>query len=167
MDYSAVNEVLIIGTTPSVQDYALLESLGVRLVINMRLERPPYRNRHVPSLRLLWLPTLDSPFFPIPMHVFRRGVKAALEVIRNGGRVYVHCAAGRHRGVAMAAAILIALGHTPEQAMSLIKEKRAVADPEIWYIRWRILRFAEMWSIWKERQDSGAIPRCASRSPDG
>lgn len=145
MDYSQVNEALLIGTTPSVQDYALLEKLGVHLVINMRLERPPYRNRHAPSLRLLWLPTLDSPLFPIPMHVFRTGVKAALEVIRSGGRVYVHCAAGRHRGVAMAAAILIALGQTPEQAMALIKKKRQTADPDIWYIRRRILRFAKMW----------------------
>ncbi len=145
MDYSQINDVLYIGTTPGASEYSLLEALGVRLVINMRLERPPYRNRHAPSLRVLWLPSLDSPLFPIPMGAFERGVRAALETIQKGGKVYVHCSAGRHRGVAIGAAILIALGHTPEQAMALIKEKRRIADPDIWYIRRRILRFAQIW----------------------
>ena len=152
MDYSQINEVLILGTTPGRQDYALLNRLGVRLVINMRLERPPYSSSTVSRIRTLWLPTLDSPFFPIPMHALRRGVEAALAVIQDGGRVYVHCAAGRHRGVAMAAAILIALGQTPEQAMALIKEKRQVADPDIWYIRQRILRFAKVWQQLSENR---------------
>jgi hypothetical protein len=37
---------------------------------------------------------------------------AALETIRQGGKVYAHCQRGRHRGVAMGAAILIALGYS-------------------------------------------------------
>jgi len=38
--------------------------------------------------------------------------------------------------------VLIALGHSPEQAIRLIKERRPVADPDIFYIRNRIHRFA-------------------------
>jgi hypothetical protein len=45
----------------------------------------------------------------------------------------------------MGSAILIARGYTPEDAMDLIKSLRGVADPHIWYIRRRILRFAQVW----------------------
>ena len=74
-----------------------------------------------------------------------KGVRAALLVIENGGKVYVHCQAGVHRGVAMGAAILIAQGFEPQEAMDLIKAKRPAADPDAWYIRRRILRFAKIW----------------------
>ena len=70
----------------------------------------------------------------------------ALETIRDGGKVYAHCAGGRHRGVTMGAAILIAQGYDPLSAMTLIKEKRPIADPFIFYIRPRILKFASQWN---------------------
>jgi hypothetical protein len=63
-----------------------------------------------------------------------------------GGKVYAHCAKGRHRGVAMGAAILIAQGYDPDTAMNLIKLQRPSADPDLFYIRSRILRFAQAWS---------------------
>lgn len=144
MDYSRINDTLYIGTSPSVQDYPLLERLGVRLVINMRLESPPSRPRFSP-IKTLWLPTVDLPFLPIPLSFLTKGVRVSLNVIQGGGGVYAHCSAGRHRSVAMGAAILIAQGHTPEQAMALIKEKRQIADPDVWYIRRQILRFAKLW----------------------
>jgi hypothetical protein len=81
----------------------------------------------------------------IPIRYLIRGVQAALETIRSGGKVYTHCQRGRHRGVAMGASILIALGYDPDQAMELIKVQRPVADPDIFYIRSRILRFARAW----------------------
>jgi hypothetical protein len=34
--------------------------------------------------------------------------------------------------------------------MILIKEKRAVADPDVFYIRSRILKFAEQWADLKQ-----------------
>ena len=74
-----------------------------------------------------------------------RGVHAALETIQAGGKVYAHCAQGRHRGVAMGAAILIALGYDANQAMELIKAQRPSADPDMFYIRSRIFRFARAW----------------------
>jgi len=145
VDYSEITSDLLIGRTPHAADYALLRELGVRLVINMRFERPPYPDLHLPPLRFLWLPAADSPLFPIPMGFLRRGVKAALASIENGGRVYVHCAMGAHRGVAMGAAILIGQGSGAEEAMRLIKQQRKWADPDMWYIRRRILRFAREW----------------------
>jgi len=145
MNFSEITETLFIGTTPAVSDYPRLRELGVRLVINMRFTQGPYPDPHDPPLDFLWMRTFDNMFLPIPIGVLRRGVQAALRTIENGGRVYAHCAGGRHRGVAMGAAILIAQGYEPHAAMQLIKSKRAFADPEIFYIRWRILKFAKEW----------------------
>ena len=74
-----------------------------------------------------------------------RGTRAALETIRDGGKVYAHCAYGRHRGVVMGACILIAQGHDPQAAMELIVKRRSVANPFAYYIRPRILKFANEW----------------------
>ena len=147
MDFSKITDTLYIGTTPRTEDYPTLLDLGVCLVINMRIERPPYRNHHDPNLATLWLPSIDSPLVPIPISFLRRGATAALETFRQGEKVYTHCAAGVHRGVAMGAAILIASGSSAEQAMQLIVDCRPVADPYAWHIRRRILRFAELWNL--------------------
>jgi hypothetical protein len=145
MEFSRITDSLFIGDTPLREDYDCLRDLGVCLVINMRLEKRPARDLHHPPLKLLWLPTIDSPGLVIPIRCLLRGVHAALETIRAGGKVYAHCARGRHRGVAMGASILIALGYDPHDAMQLIKLQRPDADPDAFYIRSRILRFARAW----------------------
>ncbi len=147
MNYSAITDNLLIGTTPRTRDYDLLRQLGVRLVINMRFGRKPFRDLGHPPLDSLWLRTFDSPLLPIPIRYLFRGVHASLDVMKRGGKVYVHCAYGRHRSVAMGAAILIAQGYSPDAAMSLINARRAVADPQAFYIRRRILLFARRWSL--------------------
>ena len=99
-----------------------------------------------PPLQTLWLRTYDVFLLPIPMGALQRGVEAALDTIARGGKVYAHCAAGVHRSVAMGAAILIAQGRSADEAMRLIKLRRPSADPDVWYIRWRIRRFAATWT---------------------
>jgi len=81
----------------------------------------------------------------MPIRSFELGVKAALPVIKDGYRVLVHCRAGVHRSVAMACCVLIGMGLNAEDAMKLVKEKRSVADPDVWYIRNRILKFEKQW----------------------
>lgn len=145
MDYSKITDDLYIGTTPQADDYQHLHDLGIRLIINMRWDHPPQPNALDLDLKLLWLRTIDNPLFPIPIDKLVQGAQAALEAIQAGGAVYAHCAYGRHRGVAMGTAILIAQGYSPREAMALIKAKRSVADPDIFYIRRRILKFAKRW----------------------
>jgi dual specificity MAP kinase phosphatase len=147
MNFSQITDDLFIGTTPRRKDYDVLRGLGVRLVINMRFTRGPkphFRDLHI---QYLWLRTFDNPLIPIPMRAFTRGVNAALDVIHLGGKVYVHCAHGRHRSVAMGAAILIAQGMSADEAIDLIKERRLAADPDIFYIRRRIHFFERRWRL--------------------
>ena len=145
MDFSKITDKLFIGDTPRWNEYDHLRDLGVRLIINMRFDRRPAIDSHQPPLDFLWLRTFDNPVLPISIRSLMRGVHAALETIRAGGKVYTYCARGRHRGVAMGAAILIALGYDPDEAIELIKVQRPIADPDIFYIRRRILRFARAW----------------------
>jgi protein tyrosine phosphatase (PTP) superfamily phosphohydrolase (DUF442 family) len=145
MNFSPITDDLFIGTTPSARDYDRLRGLGVRLVINMRWSTRSHPDPHNPPLEFLWLRTFDTFLLPIPIRLLMRGARTALETIHNGGRVYAHCAYGRHRGVAMGTCILIAQGMTPDEAMRLVKSRRPVADPDIFYIRSCILKFAQVW----------------------
>jgi protein-tyrosine phosphatase len=145
-NFSNITDDLFIGTTPLVGDYDGLRELGIQLIINMRFSRRPYPDPHHTPIQLLWLRTIDSPFFPISIAKLMLGAKTALETIRMGGKVYVHCAYGRHRGVAMGACILIAQGYDPEAALKLIVERRPVANPNAYYIRPRIMMFARQWN---------------------
>ncbi|RPH59105.1 MAG: hypothetical protein EHM81_08835 [Chloroflexi bacterium] len=149
MDFSQITDDLFIGSTPGVEDYDNLRDLGVRLVINMRFGRRPLHDPGLPPIDFLWLRTFDNPLLLIPIRKLIQGAHAALETIRLGGKVYSHCAAGRHRSVAMGAAILIAQGHAPEAAMQIIKQQRPIADPGLYYIRSRIYRFARQWHMQK------------------
>jgi protein-tyrosine phosphatase len=144
-NFSHITDDLFIGTTPLVRDYDGLRELGIRLVINMRFSRGPYPDPHQAPIQLLWLRSIDSPFFPLSVGKLMLGAKTALETIRLGGKVYVHCAYGRHRGPAMGACVLIAQGYDPGAAMKLISERRPIADPNAYYIRPRILKFAHEW----------------------
>jgi protein tyrosine phosphatase (PTP) superfamily phosphohydrolase (DUF442 family) len=145
MDFSKITDDLFIGTMPSFGHYDQLRDLGVQLIINMRFTRGPEPDPVHAPIRLLWLRTIDSPFFPIPVGILVQGAQAALETIQRRGKVYTHCAYGRHRGVAMGACILIAQGMSPAEAMRTIKAQRAVADPDAFYIKPRILKFAGEW----------------------
>src|SRR5512135_748422 len=120
MNYSQITDFLFIGDTPLLEDYDLLRELGIHLVINMRFEKRPAFDPHKPPLNFLWLPTVDLPGLVIPIRFLIRGVRAALETIQIGGKVYTHCQKGRHRGAAMGASILIALGYDPVAAIELI-----------------------------------------------
>ncbi|GAB4447562.1 MAG: hypothetical protein OHK0041_07310 [Anaerolineales bacterium] len=146
MNVSQITDRLFIGGQPSLQDYDRLRELGIRLIINMRFSRRPQPDSHPQPISTLWLPSIDSPFFPISLRKLICGAQAALETIRTGGSVLAHCAYGRHRGVAMGACILIAQGYDPREAMDLIIRRRPAADPYAFYILPRILKFAELWN---------------------
>ena len=141
---SQITDYLFISAFPRGEHVEEIVALGVRLVLSMHWMRPT-KMLGKPPVELLWLPTFDVPFLPMPIKTLNKGVMAALPVIKDGGSVLVHCKEGIHRSVAQAACVLIGMGYTADEAVQLIKNKRAVADPEAKHIKKRILKFEEQW----------------------
>ena len=144
MDISQITDHLYIAAHPKAEAADALREMNVRLILNMIFFRPAEVFKQ-PPFRMLTLRTFDSIFLPIPIRKLVRGVEAALPVIDNGESVLVYCREGRHRSVAMAAAVLIGQGKSADQAMQLISSKRAKADPYAWHIQRRIRKFEEIW----------------------
>ena len=141
---SQITEYLYISAFPRGEHVAEIIALGVRLVLSMHWMRPT-KMLGKPPVKLLWLPTFDNMFFPMPIKTLTKGVRTALPVIEDGHSVLVHCKSGMHRSVAQAACVLIGMGYTADDAMQLIKEKRAVADPDAGHIKKRIQKFEKQW----------------------
>ena len=148
-DISQITDYLYISAWPRGEHADEFIAMGVRLILSMHWLRPA-KSLRTPPVRLLWLPTIDKPFFPIPMRTLNKGVCAALPVIEDCRAVKVHCKAGVHRSVAQAACVLIGLGYSADDAMQLIKDKRAAADPDIGYIQKRIRKFERQWPETKD-----------------
>ena len=146
MDVSPITKDVYISAQPDTMQAETLRALNIGLIINMRGELRPDPIYTQPPFHTLWLRTYDFFLTPIRMQTLEKGTRAALAAIDQGQRVLVHCQHGRHRSVAMAAAILIAQGYTAGEAMRLIRDKRPVADPQIWYIRRQIEKFERHWT---------------------
>jgi hypothetical protein len=142
MDDSQITDELCVGTTPDRAGQDHRRSHGMQLVTNMRFlrgRRPPDGRS---ALRYLRLHGVDNPLFPNLTRFPVRESQAALDVMRRGGGICVYCSRGRHRSVAMAAAILIAQRLSPTEATSQIKQRRAIADPEAARTWPRLIEFA-------------------------
>lgn len=127
-NYSAITENLYIGTTPRGADYQHLKDLGVTMIINMRLEWPPLVMSRQRLFRVVWVPSIDSPYFPISQKRLLTAATKAAKEIKQDGIVYAHCQVGRHRSVIMAAAILILMGYDMQTIKKLVTTRRPVAD---------------------------------------
>jgi prolyl-tRNA editing enzyme YbaK/EbsC (Cys-tRNA(Pro) deacylase)/protein tyrosine phosphatase (PTP) superfamily phosphohydrolase (DUF442 family) len=149
MDLSEITNDIYVGTQPDATHAEKLQNLNIGLIINMRAEKRPDPAFGQAPFSSLWLRTHDTFFTPISVATLEQGVRAALAVIGQGRRVFVHCQVGRHRSVAMAAAIMIAQGYSARDAMRLLREKRKLADPQIWYIRRQIEKFEKYWRTQK------------------
>jgi protein-tyrosine phosphatase len=145
MDISQITKHLYIASRVKDDDLEAILQLDPGLIISMIVQRRPPKTLIAAGLKVLWLRTFDFLLLPIPLKTLKRGVEAALPVIREGGRVLVFCEAGRHRSVAMASCILIGQGYSADEAMQLISSKRKVADPHAWHIQRQIRRFEAMW----------------------
>ena len=145
LDISQITDYLYVGAQPRAEHAAELHARDVRLIISMIGTARPAAAFGEPPFRLLWLRTYDSFLTPIPVSKLMEGVQAALPVIRSGGRVLTYCAQGRHRSAAMAAAILIAMGYSAEEAMRLLRTGRRIARPQTWYIKRQIKKFERHW----------------------
>lgn len=138
-DISKIIDYLYIGAWNSGFDNNRVNELQIKLVISTILYRPSLLEDS--DTKILWLPSFDFRYLPIPLKFLKQGSKAAAESIRKGESVLVYCKEGRHRSVAMTACVLIRLGYNAEEAAATIKQARGVADPEVDYIYNRIKLF--------------------------
>ena len=155
LDASAITDSLYIAARPRRNHVVGVRELNIDLLISMIWFRPVSELMR-PPFKVVRLPTVDNPLFPLPLWMLRRGVEAALPVMSRGGRVLVYCRAGRHRSVAMASCILIGLGMTAEDAMRLVIERRPVADPHAPHIERRIRAFERDWLARQEAATTAA-----------
>jgi hypothetical protein len=153
IDISKVTDYLYVGSRVGKEHADELKVLNFNLIISMIGQMPPDEVYTLPPFKTLWIKTYDAFFTPISIKKLLVGVEAALPIIQNKGKVLVFCKQGKRRSVAMAAAILISMGHTGEQAIDLLTTAREVADPRRWYIRRQIHAFEQYWQkrelLWK------------------
>lgn len=145
VDISQITNNLYISSEPRAKDVEAIIGRNIRLVISMIGNHRPPSIFAEPPLRLLWLKTYDTILTPIPINKLLQGVETALPVIQNGKGVLCYCAQGRHRSVAMGAAILIGTGYSAKEAMDHLRTQRQVSHPQAWHIRRRIERFEDQW----------------------
>lgn len=146
LDYSIISKDLIVGRTPNKYDSEELDKLGVKLVINMRAEKKLPELHYGRTITSVWVPVVDSRFFPIMPHKLMPGVERSLETIHSGGSVFIGCRHGRHRSAVMAAAILIAQGMEINEVLHLLGQKRDAIDTEKKHIKNAINRFYNYWT---------------------
>jgi atypical dual specificity phosphatase len=136
--WDEVDESCILGAVPMGGDPKLLRELGVTGVVNMCEEYPgPVDEYQRLGIEQLWLPTTDFQH-PTPEMV-QRGAEFIQRHKESGGRVYVHCKAGRARSATVVLWWLVRFGGmTPQQAQQKLLAVRPHVHP--WVYRRRVIK---------------------------
>ena len=118
-----IDDDVLLGARPEARDAVSLKNLGITGVVNTCEEYSGPQDAYAQTgIEQLHLPTTD--FVPPSYEDVVRGVAFIDAHIRRGGKVYIHCKAGRGRSATVAICYLIARGHTPESGQKLLQEKR-------------------------------------------
>ena len=136
MDITWVTERIAVGGGIwTAENMAKVAEAGITHIIDMQIEFDDTELARPHGIAVLWNPT-DDDFEPKPRELFRRGVDFATAALaEESAKVFVHCAAGVHRAPMMTLALLGSLGWDLDEAMSLIEERRPVADFAEVYVR--------------------------------
>lgn len=121
MKFSQITPEIYVGAQHQQAGKRKLERLGITGAVNMRIEFDDAA--HGLALEhYCHLPTVDDAA-PTLEHL-QQGVDFIRRVTAGGGKVYIHCAGGIGRAPTMAAAYLISLGLSLDDAVALIKASR-------------------------------------------
>jgi hypothetical protein len=123
---SEVHPFLFIGGQHLKRGLPELRSWGISAVVSMRDDFDDRASGIAPE-RYLNLPVIDNT--APTMEQLMRGVEFIERERRRGGKVYVHCKAGAGRAPTMAAAYLVATGHTAEEAWRELRGMRPFIHP--------------------------------------
>ena len=118
---SRVTPRLYVGGQHYPRGYGRMLDHGITAVVNLRETHHSDVQKGIAFERHLHLATPDNT--PPSMQALLRGAAFAHDAMARGS-VYVHCGIGVGRAPTLAAAILIADGLTPDEAMNQIKRVR-------------------------------------------
>ncbi len=129
--WDPVNEQIVLGAYPFESDVPGLANMGVTSVLNTCAEYPgpadQYKQYDIEQCRV---PTVD--FVHPTLESIEKGVEFIDREIAKGGKVYVHCKAGRGRSATVVACWLMKhKGMTAEQAQAYLLQKRPQVNPRI------------------------------------
>lgn len=122
--WDTVDEHCILGAVPLAGDPAKLRQLGVTGVVNMCEEYAgPVDEYRGLGIEQLWLPTTD--FQHPTKELVERGAEFIERHKQSGGKVYVHCKAGRARSATIVLWWLVRFGGlSPEAAQKRLLDVR-------------------------------------------
>jgi hypothetical protein len=128
LDLSWIGPQLAVGGRVRPRDIPKLQRVGITRVVDVRQEhRDDERALNAGGIQLLYLPTPDT--YPLSMADLRRGALWINAQRQAGERVLIHCEHGVGRSVLLTAAALVCEGYTPNEAFTLIGNKRWQASP--------------------------------------
>ena len=140
--WDEIDENVIIGAMPFARDVEKMAALGVRGVVNTCQEyEGPVAEYERLGIQQLRVPTID--FTHPSLESVQRSMQFMTDQVEDGGKIYVHCKAGRARSATVVVCWLIHQGMTAEQAQNLLLEKRPHANPRI-YQRPVVMEFERM-----------------------
>jgi protein tyrosine phosphatase (PTP) superfamily phosphohydrolase (DUF442 family) len=128
LDLSWVTRSLAVGGRVREEDIARLARAGITRVVDTRAE---YRDDEAAlnreGIQLLYLPAPDT--HPLTVEDLLEGSAWALQQIRDGERVLIHCEHGVGRSVLLTCAVLVRDGYSAEAALQVVQAKRWQASP--------------------------------------
>jgi len=122
--WDPIDDHVILGARPFARDVARLDQLGVTAVVNTCEEyEGPVQQYEQCGIEQLWIPTID--FTPPSLENICQGVRFIQEKSAEGGKIYVHCKAGRGRSATVALCwLMVAHEMTVDQAQQRLLECR-------------------------------------------
>jgi dual specificity MAP kinase phosphatase len=118
---SKISENLYLGSMFDFRGAKVLKDSGITAVVDMRKSKPLFTK----EFRTLHLPTKN--WRAPSIKDLEQGIRFIGSEIEKGGKVYIHCRAGKGRGPTMTAAYLISKGMKLHEALGLVKKMRSVS----------------------------------------
>ncbi len=123
---SMITPNIFLGGQYSFNRLSRLKTLGITAIVNMRISsitNPDF----LKDFRYLHLPTVDQT--APSMENLVKGAQFIDDVIKQGGKVYIHCMAGEGRGPTMVMAYFIHSGMTFDDAFETVLKVRTFIRP--------------------------------------
>lgn len=119
---SQVTAQLYVGGQHYPKGYPEMLDIGITGIVNMREDYHSDIEKGVEGSYHLHLATRDNT--PPKIDDLMRGAEFIRDEIDKGGKVYIHCGVGVGRAPTMAAAYLIMIGLSPDDALNKIRKVR-------------------------------------------